>query len=117
MRIAVRIFSALGFVGYFIFLMLLGAASGLSDVSSPVNRRTLVLLASPLVYFGYCLLSTFGHWRKVPLLITGIAAHLCVVPFVVCLISDGSWIFVFPVAVMAFCWTSMFFELAKANHA
>jgi hypothetical protein len=114
-RSAVRVFSLLGFCGYFVFFMVIGAASGLSDVSSSVNVRTIALLASPIIYFGYCFISSFGRWQRTPLLITGIVAHLCIIPFVVRLISDGGWIFDFPIAIMAVCWASMFFELERKD--
>jgi hypothetical protein len=116
MRIAVRVVSLLGFGAHLLFILLLGAASGSSDSSSSANGGTLVLLASPFIYFGYCLLSSFGHWKKVPLLITGIAAHLCIIPFLFRLIHDDVWFFGIPIAVTAFCWATMVFESDKGRN-
>jgi hypothetical protein len=113
MRIAVRVVSLLGLGVHLLFILILGAASGSSDLSSSVSGGTIVLLGSPFVYFGYCLLSSFGHWRKVSLLITGIPAHLCIIPFLIRLIHDDVWFFGIPIAVMAYCWVAMVFESEK----
>jgi len=115
MRILVRVLSLLGIGAHFLFIMLLGTASVLSDSSSFASGRAVTLLASPFVYFGYCLLSSFGHWRRIPLLISGIAAHLCIVPFLARLIHDGVWFFGFPIIIMALCWTGMLLE-SKRRH-
>ena len=68
------------------------------------------MLLSPFIYFGFCLWSSFGQLRGVPLLIAGIIAHLCVLPFLVRLFHDGVIVFSFPFVIMALAWAGMYFE-------
>jgi hypothetical protein len=117
MRITVRIFSMIGLGIHLLFIMLLGAASGLSDTSSQASQGTLVLLASPFIYFGFCLVSSFGHWRSLSLLIGGLIAHLCIIPFLVRLFHDGVPFFGIPIVVMALCWGGMYYESIAKHDA
>jgi len=117
MRIAVRIVSLICLGLHLFFIMLLGAASGLSDSSSSASNKTLVLLGSPFVCFGYCLLSSFGRWRGHSLLIGGIAAHLIMLPFVIRLFRDGVPFFALPVLLMALCWIGMYLESSAKTDA
>ena len=113
MRIAVRVLGLLGIGLHLLVIVMLGATTGMSDSSSSAGRGTIAVLAFPFVYFGYCLLSSFGHWKKAPLLITGIPVHLCVIPFLFRLIQDDVWFFGIPIAATAYCWMSMVFESEK----
>src|SRR5690242_20487639 len=97
MRIVVRVLGLLGLGVHLFFILLLGAASGLSDSSSSASGKPVILLASPFIYFGFCLLSSFGHWRGLSLLIGGIISHLCILPFLVRLFRDGVPLFGFPI--------------------
>ena len=115
MRVVVRILSVFGLGVHLFFIMFLGAASGLSDSSSQASGRMVVLLASPFIYFGFCLLSSFGHWRGLSLLIGGIIAHLCILPFLIRLLRDGVPLFGIPIVILALCWTGMYLE-SKAKH-
>ncbi len=115
MRIVVRILSLIGLAVHLFFIVLLGAASGLSDSSSQASGGMVVMLASPFIYFGYCLLSSFGHWRGPSLLIGGIVAHLCILPFLVRLFRDGVPLFGVPILFVALCWAGMYFE-SNAKH-
>ena len=117
MRTAVRIFSLIGLGVHFFFIMMLGAASGLSDTSSQTSQRALVLLASPFIYFGFCLLSSFGHWRRFSLLIGGLIAHLCIIPFLVRLFRDGVPFFGIPIVMMSLCWGGKCYETIAKHDA
>jgi len=116
-RIFVRVLSLLGLGVHIFFITLLGAASGLSDSSSSASGGTVILLASPFVYFGYCLLSSFGHWRGVSLLVGGMIAHLCILPFLVRLVHDGVPLFGVPVVILSLCWAGMYLESLMSHDA
>ena len=117
MRITVRILSLLGLGIHLLFIVLLGAASGLSDSPSSASGRMVVLLVSPFLYFGYCLLSSFGFWRGPSLLIGGIIAHLAVVPFLLRLYHDGVPLFGFPIVILALCWARMYLKSLTSRDA
>lgn len=110
MRMPVIVLSVLGLGIHFFFIMLLGAASGLSDSSSQTSGKTALLLITPFFYFGYCLLSSIGQWRIYMLLISGIIAHLLVFPFILRLFRDGVPFFGVPIFLVALCWVGMFLE-------
>jgi hypothetical protein len=97
--------------------MLLGAASGLSDARSSPTGGMIVLLASPFLYFGYCLLSSFGYWRGASLLIGGIIAHLAIIPFVVRVIRDDVPLFGVPVIILALYWAGMYLTTSRRQDA
>ena len=109
MRLVVRILSGIGLGLSLIFIMFFGSASGLSDSSSS-GTGVGGLLVLPFIYFGFCFWSSFGELRGISLLIGGIIAHLCVLPFLIRLFHDGMILFGFPILIMALVWAGMYFE-------
>ena len=113
MRNLVRLSCVLGFAVQIYYILLCAGASGLSDSSSHrVGLSILILVASPLFYFGYCLWSTFGDLRGRPLFVSGIVAHLCILPSLVLLVSGGVFVFGLPMLLTAFCWFIMYREVS-----
>jgi len=112
MRFIVGILSVLGIGAHGVFLFVCFAASGLSDAPQQSNSAWMPLLL-PIIYYGYCLVSSIWSFRGPPLLFTGIVAHLIVVPFCFLAVQEGIGILVVGPLILAPCWFGMYSERKK----
>ncbi len=117
MTILVRVLSVLGLLGYAGFAFLLVAMSGMSASSTdPWTGPTLLYFASPIIYLLYCLVSSVRSFTGAPLLISGIIAHIVILPFIVLSFRSGEMaLFGLAGLVVAGAWTGMYFE-RKPKH-
>ena len=117
MTILVRVLSVLGLVGYAGFTFLLLAMSGMSASATDAwTRPTLLYFASPFIYLLFCLVSSVRSFTGVPLLISGIIAHIVILPFIFLSFRSGEMaLFGLAGLVMAGTWTGMYFE-RKPKH-
>jgi hypothetical protein len=112
MHILVRFFSILGFfVQGFIFCAAFGAA-GLSDADQEHNSAWTIFLL-PLVYFAFCFISSFRRIKGTLLLISGVVAHLIIIPFYARAVRDGIGILLAIPLILAPCW---FYMCLEKNH-
>ena len=118
MTILVRVLSFLGLLAYCGFAFLLVAMSGMSASSTdPWTGPALFYLAIPFVYLVYCFVSSFRICTGLPLLISGIIAHITILPFIILSFRNGELpLFSLAGLVMAGAWTGMYFEKRMKSH-
>ena len=106
-----RVLSLLAFLAYAGFLYLLTAWSGAraSSIGS-ATVSTFVFIIFPLLYLGYCFLSSFKPFTGRLLLVSGIMAHLLLLPFVVMAFFADTMLLALASVVMAGTWFAMYLE-------
>jgi hypothetical protein len=110
MRIIVRGISIFGLIGYAGFVMLLLHFSGMSDSSTePTAGLKFYFCVIPFLYLLYCFFSTFDYLTGTALLVSGIIAHLAILPLVILLLGGSPVIGIGALGVIA-AWFGMYFE-------
>jgi len=107
MKIIVGIFSAVGLMVQGVFLLLCGAASGMSDAPQQGSGASAMLLL-PVIYYGYCLQSSIS--KSPPSLTAGVIAHAIVIPFCIAAVHYGVGLLALGPVMMATCWFGMYSE-------
>jgi hypothetical protein len=112
MRIIVRLISIAGSIICLGFAFLALAFSGMSDSSTgPAAGPMVVFGVIPFMYLIYCCFSTFNYLTQRALLISGVVAHLTILPLIVISLRSSSTAIIGIGAIgMIACWFGMYFE-------
>jgi hypothetical protein len=106
MRAVVRIWSAVGIAAHGYFFVICLCASGLSD-APPESSSAWIPFLMPFVYFTFCFITSFRFFRGPFLLLSGIVAHLIVVPFYYHAVRDRMGLIAIVPLILALCWFCM----------
>jgi len=116
MAIFVRVLSILGLIGYGVFAWMFVIFAGMSPSStSPWTGPTLLYFGSPFIYLLYCLLSSMRGITGWPLLISGIIAHLVILPVLIDSLRDELSPLGLAGVLMAGAWSGMYNERRKCK--
>jgi len=112
MKIAVRVISVVGLVFFTAYLILCLLLSGMSDsTTGPAPGPVFFFFITPYLYLAYCLYSTFDRLKGKVLLISGIVAHLAMLPLVIITLHGFPPAFIgIGILVMIAAWFGMYFE-------
>jgi hypothetical protein len=116
MRVLVGILSGVGLAFSGLFLMAGFAAAGMSDAPPEGGLAWLPLLL-PLLYYGYCLVSSIRPPQGDILLTSGLIAHVVALVFCFFAVEKGAPILMLGPLIMAPCWFFMYAEIIKNRKA
>lgn len=112
MKTTVRVISVVGLFFFTAYLILCLLASGMSDsTTGPAAGPVMLFVVIPFFYLAYCFYSTFDYLRGKALLISGIVAHLAMLPLVIITLRGFPPAFIgIGILLMIVAWFGMYFE-------
>ena len=114
MRTIVGILGGAGLALSGLFLMACFAAAGMSDAPPEGGSGWLPLLL-PILYYGYCLVSSIRPPAGSHLLTSGIIAHLVAIVFCyIAVKNEGDFLVIGPL-ILGPCWFLMYADIVKSR--